>query len=174
MKYLIDIIALIVIYKVYLYKKWSAKGKDVLAVRTLFYIYIGLVLYVTLMPILFSIPFIFNHAYVPMHMVPFEDYIKGWGDTVRQILLNVVMMIPFGILMPVVKKRKLLTCTLWTFLFSLSIELLQPLLNSSRSSDITDLITNTAGGVIGYLIYLALRPLINSILCRLKSNDSKM
>lgn len=33
---------------------------------------------------------------------------------------------------------------------SLSIELLQPFLNGARSADITDVITNTAGGLLGY------------------------
>ncbi|NLJ94559.1 MAG: VanZ family protein, partial [Clostridiaceae bacterium] len=41
----------------------------------------------------------------------------------------------------------------YTFLFSLAIELTQPLLHMHRASDITDLITNTIGGIIGYLFY---------------------
>ena len=32
-----------------------------------------------------------------------------------------------------------------------SIELLQPLISGARSSDITDVITNTVGGILGYL-----------------------
>lgn len=40
-----------------------------------------------------------------------------------------------------------------TLALSLSIELLQPLINSARSADITDVITNTAGGLIGYIFY---------------------
>jgi glycopeptide antibiotics resistance protein len=31
---------------------------------------------------------------------------------------------------------------------------------SSRSFDVTDLITNTFGGLIGYIIFIVLRPLI--------------
>ena len=33
----------------------------------------------------------------------------------------------------------------------------------SRSSDITDIITNVVGGIIGYLIYLVFKPLVNKI-----------
>ncbi len=39
------------------------------------------------------------------------------------------------------------------FLLSLCIELVQPLLPTARMSDITDLICNTAGGLIGYGLY---------------------
>ena len=38
---------------------------------------------------------------------------------------------------------------------SLGIELLQPLIHDYRSSDLTDVITNTAGGVLGYGCYAA-------------------
>lgn len=85
-------------------------------VNTLMYIYIALVLYVTLMPIIVSLPFIFNHPYIPMNMLPFDDYFSGRGDTVRQILLNIIMMMPFGFLLPMVKKQNILSCLLWTFL----------------------------------------------------------
>lgn len=43
-----------------------------------------------------------------------------------------------------------------TFLFSLGIEVLQPLF--LRSGDITDLITNTFGGFIRYVICFIFRP----------------
>lgn len=168
-KCLVDIIVLIIIYVHSFFKKWKAEGKDKLLVNTLFYIYIALVLYVTLMPIIVSLPFIFDHPYAPMDLLPFDDYVSGRGDAVRQLLLNVIMMIPFGFLLPFVKKQKLFSCIFWTFLFSLSIELLQPLFN--RSSDVTDLITNTVGGTIGYFLYLILRPLVNIILNHLKSTN---
>ena len=91
-------------------------------------------------------------------MVPFEDAINSRGDFVRQIVLNVIMTVPFGFLYPLCRRafRKncnLLRCLLMTVLLSLSIELLQPLINAARSADVTDIITNTAGGIIGYAVY---------------------
>lgn len=160
----IDFIVLIVLYVTVFFNKWRIKGKTKLLVNTLMYIYISLVLYVTLMPIIVSLPFIFNHPYTPMNIIPFDDYFSGRGDTVRQILLNIIMMMPFGFLLPVVKKQNLLSCLLWTFLFSLGIELIQPLINGFRSADITDLITNTIGALLGYLLFLVFKPLINRII----------
>ena len=51
------------------------------------------------------------------------------------------------------------------FLLSLGIELLQPLLTTHRTADITDLIANTVGGLAGYLLFLPFAgPLLR--LCR--------
>ena len=136
--------------------------------NTLMYVYISLVLYVTLMPIIVSLPFIFNHPYMPMNMIPFDDYFSGRGDPVRQILLNIIVTMPFGFLLPMVKKQNLVSCLFWTFLFSLAIELTQPLMNGFRAADITDLITNTMGGLLGYLLYLIFKPLENKMVDHLK------
>ncbi|WP_207637174.1 VanZ family protein [Anaerovorax odorimutans] len=168
--YLIDFIALAVIYFIFFYKKWKNRGKDRLLINTTMYVYISFVLYFTLMPIIVSIPFVFNHAYMPMNLNIFEDYFLGRGDAVRQIFLNVIMMIPFGFFLPIIKKQKLWSCALWTFLFSLGIELIQPLIDGFRSSDITDLFTNTMGGIIGYILYIIFKPLIEVIIKYLRSN----
>ena len=170
-KSLLDFAALGGIYFHFFFKKWKSDGKDKLLVNTLMYVYISFVLYFTLMPILASLPFIFNHPYVPMHLLPFDDYLSGRGDAERQILLNVLMMVPFGFLLPVLKKQTLWSCVLWTFLFSLGIELLQPLINPIRSSDITDLITNTVGGTIGYAFYRLFRPWVEATLMKFKGKS---
>lgn len=171
MKEIADFIVLIILYVFILYKKWKAKGKDVLLVNTAMYIYLSFVLYFTLMPILTALPFIFNHPYTSMNVVPFIDVLSSRGDFIRQVVLNVVMTVPFGFLLPLVKKANVnvLKVVLYTFLLSLSIELLQPLINDFRSSDITDLITNVIGGFIGYLIYLIFKPLTTKILNYIKT-----
>ena len=171
MKEIIDFIVLIVLYILIFYKKWKAQGKDVLLVNTTMYIYLSFVLYFTLMPIITSLPFIFNHPYIPMNLVPFIDVTLGRGDFVREIGLNVIMTIPFGFLLPLIKKEdiKLLKVVLYTFLLSLSIEILQPLINGFRSSDITDLITNVLGGIIGYIMYLIFKPFTTNFLCNKKT-----
>ena len=170
MKEIIDFIVLIVIYIFIFYKKWKSQGKDVLFVNTIMYIYLSFVLYFTLMPIITSLPFIFNHPYTPMNLVPFIDVLNSRGDFVRQVGLNVIMTIPFGFLMPLVKKEnaRLLKVVFYTFLLSLGIELLQPLINGTRSADITDLITNVLGGIIGYIIFLIFKPLTTKILNYIK------
>ena len=161
MKELVDFVILFILYIFIFYKRWKVKGKDILFINTIMYIYLSFVLYFTLMPIITSLPFVFNHSYVPMNIVPFIDVSTGRGDFIRQVVLNIVMTIPFGFLLPLIKNKKinLMKIVLYTFLLSLGIEILQPLINDFRSSDITDLVTNILGGIIGYILYLIFKPL---------------
>lgn len=170
MKYLIDFIALVLLYAFVFFRKWKAKGRDILLVNTLMYVYLSFVLYFTLMPVITSLPFILNHPYSPMNMVPFVDVLTGRGDFIRQVLLNVIMLVPFGFLFPMTRTpaagfgRTAFCC----FLMSLGIELLQPLISGSRNADITDLITNTIGGIVGYVLYIVFRPITSWVLTRLR------
>lgn len=137
------------------------------------YIYLSFVLFFTLMPIIVSIPFILNHPYTPMNLIPFVDILMGRGDFIRQIALNVIMTMPFGFLLPLTDNRtaKLGKTIFFCFLMSLGIELLQPLIDGSRSSDVTDLITNVIGGILGYGFYLVFRPVAFWILDCLKRRN---
>lgn len=170
MKKLVDFIFLIILYWVKFYKKWKEKGRDVLFVNTTMYIYLSFVLYFTLMPILTRIPFLFFHQYpYEMNLVPFIDVLNGRGDFLRQVVLNVILMFPFGFLLPLTNKNntKILKVIFYTFLVSLSIEILQPF--NGRSFDVTDIITNVTGGIIGYVMYLIFKPLTTKILNYIKN-----
>ena len=171
MKYGIDFAALALLYALVFFRKWRAGGKDVLLVNTLMYLYLSLVLYFTLMPVITAIPFVFNHPYRPMNLVPFIDVFARRGDFFRQVLCNVVMTMPFGFLFPLTRRVGVGRTVLCCFLMSLGIELLQPLLHGTRSSDITDLITNVTGGMLGYGLYVIFRPATFWILGRLKTKD---
>ena len=181
MKSLLDFAVLIALYFLIFFKKWRRRGNDVLLVNTLMYIYLSFVLYFTLMPIISALPFILDHPYVPMNMTPFIDVTHGRGDFVRQIALNIIMTVPVGFLLPLTDPERrsypssarsillgLLRVLFLTFLLSFTIETLQPLLHSFRSADITDLITNVLGGLLGYLFYLVFRPLLHNFLDLLK------
>jgi len=173
MKYLIDFTVLVLLYVFVFLSKWKIKGKDILLVNTLMYIYLSFVLYFTLMPIITSIPFVFNHPYKSMNLVPFIDVSARRGDFFRQVVLNIMMTIPFGFLFPLTRNRtaKLSRTVFSCFLMSLGIEILQPLINGSRSSDVTDIITNVIGGVIGYGFYVIFRPVTFWILDHLKTKS---
>ena len=171
-KYLIDFAVLILLYAFVFFRRWRAQGRDRLLVNTLMYAYLSLVLYFTMMPVVVSIPFMLDHPYQPMNLVPFIDVSLGRGDFFRQVLLNVIMTMPFGFLFPLTrgKRAQFGAALFFCFLMSLGIELIQPLINGTRSSDITDIITNVTGGVLGYGFYVIFRPVIFWILDRLKTN----
>lgn len=120
-----------------------------------FFIYLVCVLGVTLLPVLANLPKLAGNHYALMELEPFRDLRNGYGNAARQLSLNVVMTVPFGFLWPLVRrKRGLCRAVLAALLLSLCIELLQPLLTTNRTSDITDVIANTAGGLVGYLLFL--------------------
>ena len=168
-KYFIDFAVLVFLYAFVFFGKWRAQGRDRLLVNTLMYAYLSLVLYFTMMPVIASIPFMLDHPYKPMNMVPFIDVSLGRGDFFRQVLLNIIMTMPFGFLFPLTrdKRAKFGVTVFFCFLMSLSIELLQPFFD--RSSDITDLITNVTGGALGYGIYAVFKPAAFWVLERLKT-----
>ena len=138
-KILIDLAVLAAVYGIWLLPKWRPLGRRTLTVYTLMYGCLASIALFTLMPVLAALPFCFDHPYVPMHMAPFEDVILRHGDYVRQIVLNIALFVPFGVLLPLA--------------LSVGIEVVQPLLHAFRSSDITDVITNTTGGVLGYALW---------------------
>ena len=133
--------------------RWRRQGRRRLAVSALFYLYMAGVLWVTVLPVLSMLGV--HHPYQPMVFEPFRDLRLGYGNATRQLLLNVLMTVPFGFLWPLVRRRDgLLRAVGAAFLLSLCIELVQPLLPTARTADITDLICNTAGGLAGYVLYL--------------------
>ena len=67
------------------------------------------------------------------------------------------------------ENTKLLKVAFYTFLLSLGIEILQPFISGFRSSDITDIITNVTGGIVGYIMYLIFKPLTTKILNYIKN-----
>ena len=85
---------------------------------------------------------------VSVNVVPLLEII---GD-IKGAVLNVLLFVPLGILLPLFwsKYRSFARVALFGLLLSLRIEFLQ--IFTFRYSDVNDLLTNTAGAVLGYLI----------------------
>ena len=85
-----------------------------------------------------------------VHINDFVDKSKMWMNVIG----NILMFVPTGIILPIIFKRlnNIFKVTLSGAFLSLCIEILQ-LPFPSRSSDIDDLILNTSGVIIGYIIY---------------------
>lgn len=67
---------------------------------------------------------------------------------------NIIAFMPFGIYLPYTSESKLgfISTFLYTFSLSLTIELVQ-LITKVGSCDVDDIILNTLGGVIGYILW---------------------
>lgn len=124
-KYAPDLIVLLGLYLLLL-GRWKKQGRRRVLVYTVFSVYMLGVLWVTVLPVLSMLGT--HHAYAPMNLEPFRDLRLGYGNAERQLLLNVLMTVPFGILWPVVRRGKagVFRTVGAAFLLSLCIELVQP------------------------------------------------
>lgn len=129
---------------------------------TIMSIYLFLVICVTILPIDFTLDLKWHYnpsiKFTYLNLIPFIDLINHRPLALKEIILNIIMTIPFGILYKSLNKNTTLIKTIKaTIYLSILIELTQLLMTCFllhyRICDITDLITNTLGGLIGYLIY---------------------
>jgi glycopeptide antibiotics resistance protein len=97
------------------------------------------------------------HAKERINLHPFLMF-KQFQLGSTQVIGNLVMLLPLGIYIPLLFPnlsgffRVFIIC----LVVSISIELMQ-LITSVRSTDIDDVILNTSGSVVGYLIYRLFR-----------------
>ena len=135
---------------------------------TLFYIYACMVICVTLMPFQIAVPGGNRLFLEEINLEPFRDLKRGYLGAKTGIALNFLMFVPLGFLLPALKKRGIIRVFFASFFASLCIESVQLLycwggVSNSRIFDVTDLITNTAGGTAGYLFFLLARPKLRQL-----------
>jgi glycopeptide antibiotics resistance protein len=162
---MLSVIILILIYLIIYFKKWkNYKGAE-LIFRKLMFVYICFVLFLTILPIDWTFdPKWKYHTSIEFsygNIKPFNDLILGRSGSIKEVVLNIMMTIPFGFLYSILKRKlNFIKVIISTFLFSLSIEVAQLMMTifllKYRSFDVTDLISNTIGGILGYYIYIKL------------------
>ena len=83
-----------------------------------------------------------------LNLIPIAGMLHDWKNSI----LNVILFIPLGLVLPILwqKYRHVHTAMLFGFGISLAIELLQML--TFRTTDINDLITNTIGTCLGFFV----------------------
>lgn len=127
---------------------------------------IGIILFSLSMVIIFSLTgispmsgFHFDIRIDEISLIPFEgmiEMLQGGITThsVINIVGNIVMFMPIGFLIPLLwdKLNSFKNVVLFGFATSLLIELTQLFL--IRGTDIDDLILNTVGAVLGYLVFI--------------------
>lgn len=93
------------------------------------------------------------------NLIPFREILRynvGTSEFNRQVIGNILLFIPFGFFISkYCKIRGLGTITVVSFLTSFVIESVQHFIG--RSFDVDDIILNVVGGIIGFLLYIALK-----------------
>jgi glycopeptide antibiotics resistance protein len=112
--------------------------------------------------------------HIAYNIIPFHSIVQSYSHSyhmvgIRNILGNLLLLLPFGFLMGIAKINKLSKVFLYGFLVSLMIECFQLLLTVAslfayrRAVDIDDLILNTIGCGLGYLVFAGLQEMLNRI-----------
>ena len=103
----------------------------------------------------------YHYNLVPFHEIKrFIHYYKviGMPAVLLNLVGNVAAFVPFGFFLPVFVERcrTILNTVFYSFELSLMVELIQ-LVTKVGSFDVDDIILNTIGGFIGYIVYKVVR-----------------
>lgn len=142
-------------YMIYSNKKY---GKQPFFWHLAKYSLIGYIISLLYLTIFWMFPYIdFTPEYRFLNLKPFiwvkECYTMGWRKMTEQLLLNIAMFVPYGLILPIAvrKMRGFVKCISVILLTTVSIETIQFFIG--RSADIDDVIMNLAGGIIGYMLF---------------------
>lgn len=140
-----------------------------LYVKLLFFLYISVVLFVSLVNIesIYLRMIIFQPLIEAQHnLIPFTtigNYIINFHNYnfdiwFFNIIGNILLFVPMGVLLPILsfKFRKFFPSIILVILFSLTVELLQ-YATQLGVFDVDDIILNALGGSIGFLIYIIMK-----------------
>lgn len=120
-----------------------------------FYKEIFVLLFILYVMCLFEIVTLQDQNYGLSNYIPFKEifrYEVGSSLFVKNIIGNVLLFLPYGYFASeYIKSKKAWSICLLTTLVTITIEFVQ--LNIGRTFDIDDVILNTLGGLLGYLLY---------------------
>ncbi|MCR00444.1 VanZ family protein, partial [Listeria monocytogenes] len=175
---LVMTIALIV-YIVFFLLRWLKRREklEMIIFKTCLYVYACGVIKYTIFPLMLN-PFLIEDTKIfvtgpYMNLIPFnsisEMFIAGRESAAFQIVANIIMFVPLGMLLPLCyPKLKWKSVFAISFIATVGIELaqlLQDLIYQSpfKFVDIDDVILNFSGGIIGYMIFVMFRPLLRKM-----------
>ncbi|MEP7371776.1 MAG: VanZ family protein [Chitinophagaceae bacterium] len=137
-----------------LQKYWRNNSTNKLTI-VLFVIYLIALFWILLFKLGVQFSYMGNGS---VNLIPFSDSKPDAGG----IILNVLICVPLGIYAGVLFKRRTFSTKLFFFfLISSLFEVLQFILRAG-AFDITDIITNTLGGIIGLMIFKAIEKLFKN------------
>lgn len=110
--------------------------------------------------------------YGQSNFVPFREIFRyefGSVKFIKNIVGNILLFIPYGFLASyLLRNNKFSVITILTIIVSLTIETVQYYIG--RVFDIDDIILNLIGGIIGFLIYIAIEAIRNKV--KILKNDT--
>lgn len=160
--YALGVLPLAVLWRFLRLRTLKLKGADTTKeheiVSVLFAMFMASLISQTVIPDLSSFSFEDIHINTErLNLVPFKEigiaFSLGGSFFLVNFIGNLVMFLPIAFFVALLyKKPGFFKCVAITALFSVFVEVCQ--LPQDRGTDIDDVILNTLGGVIGYIIYI--------------------
>ena len=120
-----------------------------------FYKELFMLIFILYVMCLFEVVTIQDNNYGLSNYIPFKEIFRyefGSRLFIKNIIGNVLLFLPYGYFAAdYLNSKKIITVSFLTLLVSITIELVQ--LNIGRTFDIDDVLLNTLGGMLGYLLY---------------------
>lgn len=149
---------------IFLYlNKYKFHSKRTTSVAFLFAFYLCIVYSIVGLPNIMYVRFDPNFNFIP--------FLYFFSD--RSTILNVFLFIPLGLFLPVLRSkfRFFLPTVLFGLVMSATIEMLQ--IFTLRATDINDLLTNTLGTALGYIVSRFLLKLFPQFILSEETNELK-
>lgn len=129
--------------------------------KVLLAIYLVMLVWIILFKMQTDFSIMFKMEYRNINLIPFRGSVITNGRIeVGEIVLNILIFVPLGVYTSILKSRwGFLKRTAPAFFTSLTFEVLQYMFGIG-ATDITDLIGNTLGGIIGILFFGLLSKLL--------------
>lgn len=118
--------------------------------KALFVVYLAVIVWVLLFKLGVRFSYMEGRS---INLVPFSEYLFGGQQDISQVILNVAVFIPMGVYVGAISDASFGRKLIFFLLSSLFLEICQ-LVFRIGFFDITDIITNVLGAVIGYSLYL--------------------
>lgn len=128
--------------------------KEQTITKILLIIYLIVLTWLILFKMETHLPILFRMQYRNINLIPFYGSLITNGTIdISEILLNILVFVPFGVYISMLKTEwRFFQKVLPVFCVSLAYEVLQFIFGIG-ASDITDLLGNTLGGIIGILLF---------------------
>lgn len=148
------ILSMIIVFGLYGIKNHWKFTKRVIIAGVIFSVYIAVVVGLTLLN---RIP-LEEHSAILKFFWSYGEWIQGNEQALREIIGNIVMLIPYGSLLPIFYQRfrKFQWILAASFAFTLLIEVTQ-YFTCRGLFELDDLIHNTIGGLIGFQLFQTAR-----------------
>ena len=115
--------------------------------------------------------FVLEYNLVPSIILYWKGELTGGSWTQFMAFGNVMMFLPLGLLLPAIDRRISWRNMLFVFFgCSLLIEVFQPVVG--RSFDVDDLIYNTLGGILGFLLFALWQKVFPKAVARCRGEET--